>query len=287
MRLRLVLLLLTTLAPASAQAQPELRWPERHTRVHPASYIAQTSGVAAALIIDQAYQPPPDALFRGSWFFDGDLRDALLTGTRDEREAAAAVSDALLLGMLAWQVIDSLVVAGLVRGSSDVAWQILSISTEVIAADFISSTIIKLLIDRERPHGGRCTVEDRVERPGRCGRRGRTRSFYSGHASAAWSYAGTICMHHANVPLYDDEGADAFACGAAVMSASIIGVLRVLADRHWATDVLIGSVVGLATGLFLPYVLHYGWDRSETDGVDFVAAPVSEAPAMFSFGGSF
>jgi len=286
MRAWLVLLLLT-LAPATAEAQPQLRWSEDHARVHPASYVAQTSGVAAALVFDQLYHPPPDATFRGSWFFDGDLRDALLTGDPDEREAAAAVSDALLLAMIAWPLVDSLLVAGAIRGSSDVAWQVLSISTEVIAADFIASTLIKLLIDRERPHGEECTVEDRVRRPGRCGRRGRTRSFYSGHASAAWSYAGTICMNHVHVPLYGELAADTLACGAAVMTASIIGVLRVLADRHWATDVLIGSVVGLATGLALPYLLHYGWDRSESDGVAFTTAPVSEQPAMLSFGGSF
>lgn len=282
-----LVLLLLTVAPAAAEAQPQLRWSEAHARVHPASYVAQTSGVAAALIFDQAYHPPPDAAFRGSWLLDGDLRDALLGGAPDEREMAAAVSDALLIAMIAWPVFDSLVVAGAIRGSSDVAWQLMSISTEVIAADFIASTMLKWLIDRERPHGQECTVEDRALRPGRCGRRGRTRSFYSGHASAAWSYAGAICMNHMHVPLYGEEAADTFACGAAMMTASIIGVLRVIADRHWATDVLIGSVVGLATGLLLPYLLHYGWDRSESDSVAFTAAPLSEAPAMLSFGGSF
>jgi membrane-associated phospholipid phosphatase len=128
-------------------------------------------------------------------------------------------------------------------------------------------------------------VEDRVERFERCGTRGRTRSFPSGHASGAFSSAGVICMSHAHLPLYGSVAGDATACGAAMLSASIISVLRIIADRHHATDVLVGMVSGLFTGLLLPYLLHFGWDPDGTPTMrtDPLAAP----PATLSFSGSF
>jgi len=166
---------------------------------------------------------------------------------------------------MAWPVFDALGVAGLARSSPDVAWQLLSMTAEVFAADFTIGTFVKALVDRERPHGLECSTEDRASRPARCGRHGRTRSFYSGHASAGFASAGLVCMVHAHLSLYGDPAGDALACGGALLSASIIGALRMISDRHFATDVLVGALAGLAAGLLLPYALHFGWDGRGDD----------------------
>lgn len=47
------------------------------------------------------------------------------------------------------------------------------------------------------------------------------------------------------------------ACATTLVAASATGVLRVVADKHWASDVLVGSAVGTATGLLFPLLLHY------------------------------
>jgi len=38
--------------------------------------------------------------------------------------------------------------------------------------------------------------------------------------------------------------------------AATTGVLRIAADKHWATDVLLGSIVGVAAGVLMPTFLH-------------------------------
>lgn len=282
-----VALVLVLLAPASAGAQ-ELRWSETWTRVHPASYTVTSVGVAGALIFDRAYVTPEDASITGDWLFDGPARRALRADAMDDRERAATLSDVLFVGLLAWPVIDALAVAGLGYGSSDVAWQLVSITWEVVAIDFVLSTLIKALVHRERPHGDECSRADRRTRRERCGTRGRTRSFYSGHASATFAYAGAVCMAHAHLPLYGDAGLDAFACGAAMATASIVSVLRLLSDRHHATDVIVGALIGLSTGLLMPYLLHYGWDpRDEGTAPPSASSPLVAAPATLSFSGSF
>jgi len=254
--------------------------------------VASTLGVASTFAFDRFYETPSDARVRGPWLFDQDVHDALDPSSRESAELAATLSDVLLVTLMAWPVLDALAVAGLGYQSSDVAFQLTSVFTEVLAADFILSTLIKVIVHRERPHGEACSLADREADPDRCGSRGRTRSFYSGHASAAFSSAGAVCMSHANLPLYADVAADIFACGAAMMTATIVSVLRMLAERHWASDVLVGSLMGLATGLGLPYLLHYGWDRSETTGAPPTTSPLSEAaslapPAQLTFGGTF
>jgi membrane-associated phospholipid phosphatase len=271
---------------ASAQDEHRLRWSNDWARVHPAAYVLEGVGVAAALSFDQLYDPGPEAHLTGPFLFDGAFRDHLMAGTDEDRERAATASDILLAALLAWPAIDSIFVAGIGDENSDVFWQLSMVALEAAAADFVLGTFVKLLVHRERPHGSRCAVEDRETNPARCGTGGRTRSFYSGHASAAFSSAGVICISHANLPIYGSEAADAMACGAAMLTASIVGLLRVISDRHHASDVIFGSLVGLFTGLAMPYLLHYGWDP--IDGVDTAATSggLTSAPVL-SYRGSF
>ncbi|MGE0786262.1 MAG: phosphatase PAP2 family protein [Sandaracinaceae bacterium] len=267
-------------------AQTRLRWSDDWQRVHPASYVATTTSVAAAIFVDQLYEPPEGTLWRGPILFDRDVRASLMAAEDPDREVAATLSDVLLGALLVWPALDAWGVVGLGDWNSDVFWQLTNIALEVVAADFALGTLIKLFTDRERPHGDRCSEGSPHGRFDRCGRRGISRSFYSGHASAAFASAGNVCMSHAYLPIYGGAAQDALACGGAVLLASIVGVLRVIADRHYGTDVLIGAAVGLATGLALPYLLHYGWHP----GPEIVSgtAPLSATtPVMLSWGGRF
>lgn len=272
-------------APACAQDDNRLRWSDDWSRVHPASYVATTVSVSTSILIDRLFQPSPRPNLVGPALFDADIRSALAADDDSDREAAATVSDVLLGLLLVWPVVDSIGVVGLGDTNSDVFWQLSMVALEVVAADFVLGTLVKLFVDRQRPHGDRCDEITMDEDDHTCGRRGVSRSFYSGHASAAFASAGNVCMSHAFLPIYGSVPADAFACGAAVLTASIVGVLRVVADRHYATDVLVGSVVGFATGLLIPYLLHYGWDP--VDDIAPAPGPLTSAPLMLSYGSSF
>ncbi len=266
MRAALVVLLVVALpAVASAQDERRLTWSDEWERVLPVSYVASPTLGVGAFVFGLLYEPDDEARVRGPFLFDAPLRARLAAETESGRETAAALSDVLFGALVLWPLVDSIGVVGLGDSNSDVFFQLSMIAVESVAADYLLSTVIKLLVHRERPHADRCTVADRADDPDRCGPRGRTRSFYSGHASAAFNAAGLVCLSHGYLPIYDSTAADAFACGAAMTVASIVGVLRIVADRHHSSDVLVGAIMGLATGLLTPWLLHYGLNTGAED----------------------
>lgn len=278
---------LAAASPARAQEERRLRWSADWSRVHPAAYGAAGVAVGGALLFDYLLDPGPEALVRGPEAFDATWRERLMAPREEDRERAAALSDVLLGALLAWPLVDSIFVAGVADENTDVFWQLISIAMEAYAADLLIATIAKQLVARERPHGARCTLEDRLESPGRCGPGGRLRSFYSGHSSAAFNAAGVVCVTHAHLPIYGSEAADWLACGVALLTASTVATLRVIADRHYASDVIVGSVVGLLTGLVMPLLLHFQWDPDgASSDAAARAAPLRSAPT-FALGGSF
>ena len=53
---------------------------------------------------------------------------------------------------------------------------------------------------------------------------------------------------------------------------SLTGLLRVMSERHHATDVVFGAGVGLAAGLLLPWLFHFRI-RDDASAVPVVFAP--------------
>ena len=62
-----------------------------------------------------------------------------------------------------------------------------------------------------------------------------------------------------------------------VLATAVTGVTRVVADRHYASDVVVGAAIGFGVGYGLPRLLHY---RAGTQAAD--ASRVFLVP----FGGS-
>jgi membrane-associated phospholipid phosphatase len=86
-------------------------------------------------------------------------------------------------------------------------------------------------------------------------------SFFSGDTAAAFSVASsaaTLCYLHGY------RSAPWVAAGGAVLASSV-GVLRIAADMHWATDVMAGAFVGTAVGVGLPLLLHQRTDEPATE----------------------
>ena len=50
---------------------------------------------------------------------------------------------------------------------------------------------------------------------------------------------------------------DALACFGALAVATGAGTMRLVGDRHYATDLLAGATIGLAAGYLMPTYLHY------------------------------
>lgn len=189
--------------------------------------------------------------------FDTTVRDAIRAKTPAGRSDAAHVSDLMLTILVNHRLVDDLFVTWWGYGAGSVAYQMTLIDIETLAFSAGVNSLLAGAIGRQRPSviDGCKTAEERDTSD--CTSNDRYRSFFSGHTTAAFTLAGLTCIHHANLPLYGHPVADALACLGGMAAASTTGALRIVADRHYMTDVLVGAVFGTAAGVTLPWLLHY------------------------------
>ncbi len=68
--------------------------------------------------------------------------------------------------------------------------------------------------------------------------------FFSGHAAISATGAGLTCANHTRIALWGNRVADISACVLASLNALTTATTRVVADRHYASDVILGAGVG-------------------------------------------
>jgi membrane-associated phospholipid phosphatase len=134
--------------------------------------------------------------------------------------------------------------------------------------------LVKFVAARQRPDVHARTPGDRIAQQSPED----NLSFFSGHATLAFSLAtsaGTVASmrHHRLAPLMWTAG---------LLLAATGGYLRIAADRHYATDVITGAVVGSAVGFSVPYFAH----RPASASTCVTFAPV-ERGATLVFSGMF
>ena len=260
---------LTIAAPASAKGDPSgepqasndprggLVWSESWNRVRLWQYFTTPALVGASAFVALGTDFPDDGSESGV-LFDGPIRDALVAGDRSGRDAARTVGDIAFRGMLAYPyLVDNLAVTWIGHGSPDVAWQMFMINTQSFGLTALLSLTPEHLIGRGRPSNEPCRRDDEYERF--CNGSDEFASFPSGHTSIAATGAGLVCAHHEHLPLYGGGLGDTLACAGGVLFAATAGIARLVNDRHWATDVITGWVIGAASGYVVPKTLHYGW----------------------------
>jgi membrane-associated phospholipid phosphatase len=232
-----------------------LRWDPAWPRFSLAEYIATGLGFTTGLAV--AIVGPYGSHWRGGIVADESVRDALRLEDRSARWFARDLSDVLLTVMESYPfVVDALVVAGWYRRSPDVARQMALINLQTLGVTLALQSLAKLIASRERPNGRTCgTLLDENNRD--CESSSRYESFFSGHTAQSFAAAGLICSHHMNLELYGGGWADVIPCAAGFSLASGVGLLRVMGDKHYLSDVMIGAAVGTLTGLGLPWLLHY------------------------------
>jgi hypothetical protein len=123
---------------------------------------------------------------------------------------------------------------------------------------------------RERPYGRNCgtSIDPDLDD---CRQKRRFRSYFSGHATVAFATASASCSHHIWHKVYGDPFADAMSCVGTMLTAGMVGTMRIVGDQHYATDIASGAAVGTISGLALPWLLHYG-PLAEVEGAGKTAA---------------
>jgi hypothetical protein len=200
-------------------------------------------------------QPDPAPPFKGGVLFDGVLIDKMRAHTVEGRRTAAQVSNVSLWSSVAYPFVDAGLTAALVRGDRYSAGQMGLISLEAFAAIGLVKVVAERLVVRERPYVAACSDRDVPGMPS-CDGSDSRKSFFSGHTALSFTGAGLSCAHHLALHLYGGAW-DGLACGAAIAVAGLTGTLRMVADRHYATDVLVGAAFGFAAGFLLPRAGYY------------------------------
>lgn len=101
-------------------------------------------------------------------------------------------------------------------------WHYLKITGVVTSINYGLTAIIKRVTLRERPNKQNFF------------------SFPSGHTSGAFLASGLLCKFEKKT------------CVPGLISASLVGVLRISARKHWFSDVFIGAYMGYMNGTYLP-----------------------------------
>ena len=191
-----------------------------------------------------ALDPPADSRWTDRNGFDSGIRGGLRGGSKAARKDAALASDILFGGLGAalvgdwWWLRDEY---GFLRS--------VQVESRWLLANNLVTRIAKVSAGRQRPYVQPCGRDGDWVSACDGGREGKA-GFFSGHASNAATLAGLLCARHLN---RREVGAvDALVCGGAAAGALTTGLLRIVSEHHFATDVIAGWVAGALFGYYLP-----------------------------------
>jgi hypothetical protein len=179
--------------------------------------------------------------------FDNEVRSGLRAGSPSSRDDAATASD-VMLGLTVGAM--PLVSIGKVLSERDCleAYDMATDMAESITLTLFLTESMKTIAGRERPYARDCGRSP--PRDSKCGD-DRKQSFFSGHASLAGAGAGLSCAFAVKRKSWgDSRTAQVVPCVLGAGAAVTTGALRIVSDKHWGTDVIVGLAVGATVGYF-------------------------------------
>ena len=219
-------------------------------------------GTATAITIASAIIPPLKKHVAGTLGIDDSVRNAIRFGTVEGRYVARDTSDVLLSLEATWPLfVDALITTWWYRASPDAAAEMALVDGQTLALTTAVQGVTNVLVSRERPYGQNCgspapEAQGLPNASSDCDGNSRYRSFFSGHTAFSFMSAGLICVHHEKLGLYGGGWPDHLACVIAEVGAATTGMMRVVGDMHYVSDVAVGAAVGTLFGVGIP-MLHY------------------------------
>jgi membrane-associated phospholipid phosphatase len=261
----LLTLQLSAISPASAQepnapeaTSSESTWSGRWGR--PGWFELGLAGglFAGGAAIQFGLGPPDEPGWIGPILADGVVRDNLLADTTDRELLAAQASDYLLYAMISAPLLLQPALTWASTDNGVDAGRMVLINAQSLGITFLTTTVLKHTVGRQRPAIGACW--DNPDANESCDERDRL-SFPSGHTSMAFAGAGLVCLNHEVMQPFGNAW-DQVACYTALGAATATGVFRMVANKHFLTDVVAGAAVGLTAGYLLPKWLYFGFGDS-------------------------
>lgn len=246
-----------------------------------ASVVDPVQGAALSLAAAPAVS---DGRWRGGILFDEDFRAAIRLRAIPEQEIARQVSDVLLVSTMVGAAADALATP-LAQGRTELALRASFAHILALGVTLGAGEIVKRAAGRARPFERDCA--DDPTRAG-CGDSDVFASFYSLHSGVAFTSAGFLCATHGVRGMYGNTAADATACGLSLAMAATTGLLRVVSDRHYLSDVIVGATLGFLVGFLLPLAIvpeveHGGGPVTE----QLLEAPLAAPMIGPTFSGAF
>ena len=162
--------------------------------------------------------------------FDNSIRDILRW--KNNGEIAKNFSDLFLYGFF----VGGIPLSPLL--SKNNYTKILLTNLEVLSLNGLVTNIVKHNVKRQRPYSNYNTLPDNNDS---------FRSFFSGHTSTAFAIGTSTALTLSKNTNLNDK----FIWGSILSIATATGYLRIAADKHYATDVIAGAIVGSTIGNFV------------------------------------
>jgi len=197
------------------------------------------------------------AVMGAALLLDGALDRTVPDGGGERWEAA---SDALNYGgrpQYALVLLGGTWAVGRLAQHGEVADAALHV-TAALAAGGVANGLLKYSVGRERPS---TTADPLRFRP--LNAHNRWQAFPSGHAVVAFSLASAVA----------EEARTPWVTVGAYTGAALVGWSRVYDDKHWASDVAGGALVGILAGRGAVRLLHQGQDDDDADPPAVIVAP--------------
>jgi hypothetical protein len=174
--------------------------------------------------------------------FDDSIRENFRYKNREQRDQAASLSNLTV----------SLTMAApfLYRANWD--------SSKNYIYSYLGNGLIteigKFSAKRVRPYEQACEAGDGGYDKN-CYSNDSNKSFFSGHTSFAFTGASLVCLAQEQQAQSDSEFSKG-PCYSSLVLAGLTGYLRIAADQHYFSDVMVGAMVGILSGYYLPK--HFG-----------------------------
>jgi membrane-associated phospholipid phosphatase len=281
----------TVARPAFATDPDRVEWSDDWPRVRLWEAIDAVVLTLGDTEIENYVPIPTQPKWRGGILFDDWARRVFRGSGPAAQSTASTVSDYIYYGgTLLPFIVDDYFVTLTLHENADVALQMFLINMQSLGVSGLVSLVAEHSVGRARPYTDDCTKSGQVVDgagqvlPNHCGGSNDNRSFFSGHVAAVTTMAGLTCVHHQHLPLYGGGFADLAPCLAMIGLSGTTGILRLVYDEHWATDVVTGWAVGALSGYVLPSLLHYGFGGGRAAG-ELRRGGITLVPSLQSYGG--
>jgi membrane-associated phospholipid phosphatase len=218
--------------------------------------------------------------------FDKAFRSLLQGSTPTVRNDAGTASWVGFGAVVGYTLID-VPYAGVRYGPQmawDLAWQD---GTALSLATLVDLTL-RDVVGRARPEIYDCLSSGKSTSSCLAGNTEATRSFPGGHVAIVSTAATLTCTQHLALHLYGSPW-DAVACASAITADVAVGTLRMVADVHWASDIVVGSGLGFLIGYGVPTLMHLRRHTiSPIAGLNVIPVPIAvDRGGGVGLGGSF